>query len=132
MKRLTVLSIAVMVLAGCATKPAPKTMPSNVEARPQLVPLPQHMEFGEGGFALAAGTSIHASEAFKPTADVLAAWIGMALSPDMPKVEVLRDGTPVQAIVLRQVPGTSELGTEGYSLEVTATGITLSAATPAG
>ena len=90
------------------------------------------MERAEGAFALSPGTIIHASEAFTPTADMLAAWIGMALAPEPLKVELLGDGAPAQSIVFRQVRATPELGPEGYALEVTPAGITITAATPAG
>jgi hexosaminidase len=90
------------------------------------------MELGTGGFPLTRDTAIHASAAFKATADSLAAWIGMGLRPEPPRVEVLGDGAAAEGIVLRQVRSTPDLGVEGYILDVTAAGITITAATPAG
>jgi hexosaminidase len=137
MPRRLVLIITVVVISGCSPKPAPTTMPSPtstsiVETRPQLVPLPRQMDLGDGGFTLRPDTTIHASEAFTTTAESLSAWIGMGLSPEPPKVEVLREGAPAQAIVFRQLRSTPELGTEGYNLEITPNGVTIGAATPAG
>lgn len=128
-----VLVLAMIPITSCSPNPAPTAVPAAaVDARPQLVPLPRQLERGEGGFALIPGTVIYASEAFKPAADWLAAWTGMGISPEPPKVEVLRDGAPEQAIVFRQVSASPELGPEGYALDVSPTGIMLTAATPAG
>ena len=138
MRLFPALCLLFLVLGACASKPGPVTMPASAPAavadlRLQVLPLPRHIERQQGGFTLARTTTIYASDAFKPSATVLAEWIGMGLGPEPPKVDVLRDdSSPAQSIVLRQVRATPELGGEGYTLDVTASGITITAATPAG
>ncbi|CAN5833838.1 beta-N-acetylhexosaminidase [soil metagenome] len=134
MRVVFVLLTAVVAAAACSPRSAPRVAPTPaVESRVQLLPLPRQIERRSGGFALTPAMTIHASEAFMPIANALASWIGMGIGPEPPTVERLRDGNaPAQAIVFRQAQGTSELGAEGYALEVTSAGITISAATPAG
>lgn len=91
------------------------------------------MERRQGGFTMTRGMAIHASEAFTPTAEMLSAWIGMGIGPEPPAVTVRQgDAAPEQTIAIRQVGVSTELGAEGYRLDVTPSGITIAAATPAG
>lgn len=94
--------------------------PANVtpvaEFSPNLIPWPAKIARRDGSFTLAGNTTIQADDAFAAEATKLAAALSIQLGPG-------------SGIALKKVAG---LAAEGYTLEVTPKGITISATTPAG
>jgi len=98
---------------------------------PAIVPLPVKMEVGDGAFAITPGTAVVADEPSTVTARQLVDY----LKPSMGfTLNVVRTA-PADAkavITLAQDAGLSQLGKEGYRLEVTPISIKVSAADQAG
>ena len=97
-----------------------------------VIPRPTIMEMHDGAFVITSKTAIHADDAFRPTGEFLAERLAAATPCKRDLKPLVAQSTPKDAIVLRRVPADDELGEEGYRLEVSANGVLIEAATPAG
>ena len=97
-----------------------------------LIPLPAKVTPGEGGFVLQRATAIQVTESESDTARILADDIlratGFKMAVQAEASPTPRDG----AIVLALDPARANLGDEGYALEVTPKGVSITAAKSAG
>lgn len=110
-------SPALAAEATTPATPAPVAVPQ--KSGLNLIPWPTKVTPAEGRFALTEKTAVLADAAFAHEAKVLAASLALPLAPSA------KDA----AIRLVKSAG---LPAEGYTLTVTATGITITASTPAG
>jgi hexosaminidase len=127
-----VLTLLVVVTA-CARNPRVQ-VPSSVAPPPHsLIPAPQSIEMRGAPFTVLPTTSIVVSdERARPIGEYLAGVIGLAAGPEPPRV-VVGGGAdvPPQSIYLR-LAALPSAGEEGYELSVSADGVTIAAAQPAG
>ncbi|NUP98880.1 MAG: family 20 glycosylhydrolase [Armatimonadetes bacterium] len=95
-------------------------------AVPTLLPRPARLTTGEGSYLLTAETALIATGAALPEADYLAETLSRATG------WTLRPGNDGAGIRLELDPAATDLGAEGYRLQVRAEGVLLLAATAAG
>jgi hexosaminidase len=95
-------------------------VPLLARAEISLLPQPAEMKVGDGSFSLQPRPQISCSPEVTGEARYLAAATGLEMAGDHGGIE------------LRLVPTRTQLGDEGYSLHVTARGILIEAAKPAG
>ena len=93
-----------------------------------ILPQPAHAEHLDGTFLLTPDAVLQAESEALETAQQLADWLRPATGFALSVVEA----TDAPAIRLELRPERSDLGPEGYELEVLPAGVTLSAPTPAG
>jgi hexosaminidase len=103
---------------------------SNVANPAALIPIPMSMEYGEGCFVLNADSVLVAEEGAKSSATQLAAFLRPAtgLNPTI----VSSAGNRRHTVILTEDKAMTDLGAEGYCLQVTPERIALSAPTQAG
>ena len=114
-----------------STSTSPTTLPTPLTSG--LVPLPAHIESTGDPFLITANTVIVAGETAQRKAEQLAAWLrpatGFPLAIQKPQAPLPEPRSEI-ALVLNA--GQTELGAEGYTLEVKPRRIELRAATEAG
>jgi hexosaminidase len=119
------LKPAAILAAICAVLLAARAEPV-APALPALIPLPAHMAPGEGSFTVSAATPLvfdaDGALAANYFADLLRRTRGIAL--------IAKGGTG--AITFRHLSDPDATGKEGYTLEITPAGATVSASTSAG
>jgi hexosaminidase len=135
--RITAFILLLLAAVACGKKsPAvtPAAVPDAVALKPQLLPLPRHVEFGSGAFALTQATVIYfAQEEFRGSARFLSEHIGLALGQQPPRVEPLTAELPGGGILIRgKALGNSARSSEGYELSVSPVAITITADDAAG
>ena len=109
--------------------PPPADTPKQI-AIGALVPCPVSLETGVGSFTLTADTVIVSDAASRATAEQLTAGVKPATRYSLPIASAAKGAT--SSIVLTQDKGLTDLGAEGYLLEVTPEKIILKAPTQAG
>jgi len=122
-KKYTTLFVLLLGIAvfniGCTTKPS-------------IIPLPQQISVGSGAFAIDSSTSIRLSDkqpGLESAAELFAGVIKPSSGIDLP-IEQASAESRGNAISL--VLENRGLGDEGYELDVTKTGIEITASTPQG
>lgn len=114
-------------VALIATAPALDAQPA---ATPAIVPLPTTLTVGKGAFVLTQTTAIVTDAASQRLGRQLASLLGPATGFDLP---VRAGKASASGIDLRLQPSLrAKLGDEGYRLNVTARGVAIRAAAPAG
>ena len=130
----TVLTFAIMaplMMPSATTQVGPPQAPGF-----DVIPLPRVIERGTGeGFLLGPQTVIYVPEGnadAQRIARYLAGVIGIAASPDPPRVEVARPDVPAGGIHLRIGKASGQEDAEGYELVVDAAAVTITAPQAAG
>src|SRR5262245_39732602 len=123
------LLTAWLVLVSCDREPSPQA----VAAFENLIPKPVSAVAEGGSFFLTDETVIVAESSSEATAvgNFLAGKLGRATGFSFAVSSAVND-PPANAIVLKLTANQSELGDEGYELQVTGEGITLQSNKPAG
>lgn len=95
-----------------------------------VVPLPEKIQLGDGAFVITDKTTLYANDDARP----VAAYLSDLLTPALGcKLEVkAASQSPADGITLLVQKDRKELGTEGYELKASRTGVTIVAAAPAG
>jgi hexosaminidase len=101
------------------------------QAAPAIVPLPTSMTVGTGAFTLTGTTIVLAEAPFKAVGQQLANLVAPATGFSLEVRSGAAPKTPHIALT-QQKALAATLGDEGYKLDVTPKGITISAAAPAG
>ncbi|MGI9174320.1 MAG: beta-N-acetylhexosaminidase [Rhodothermales bacterium] len=127
------MKLILMLFAGCLLLGTLSKANSQDLSRYPVIPWPQHLEAREGTFALDSLTQVTLSDSTsEDLRDVAAFWAEMVRSSSglpLPLTEAADTSGNTVAFVLDSDAAT---GGEGYRLEVTPTGATLTAAAPAG
>lgn len=134
-----VLQLALpLVIAGAAPLHAqarpPQSAPQPAPQPPALIPAPQSITtLQQGPFVIDTGTRILVSANSPAVADTLALMLRDMLSPAAKAPQRLTAGqtTPARSIVLAITPD-AQVPDEGYTLNSSATSVTLNASTAAG
>lgn len=120
----SLFSMVIIMAATCRT--------AFCEGSFNIIPKPVSVVAGEGSFTLAADVKIVVDKDAAPVGDYLADLIGAPLGVSL-KVEAFdKKADYKNAIVLKIDGGRSDLGAEGYELEVKPSVVTITAAAPAG
>ena len=121
------LAVLAMPLVSCTNR---EIGPGASQSAPALIPLPAHLAMQSGQFAVSDGTPIVFDGADADSARIAAYFAnlvhrsrGLALAPQ---------SGAARGIILRRLADPNATGKEGYRLEVTPAGITISASQPAG
>jgi hexosaminidase len=120
-------------LVGACGSPAPGPKPAALKAPfTSLVPMPRDISGGQGGFRLAANTDVVYSGG-AGAAPAAQYFVELATQQKLVALANAHEGEPGSGDIAFVLAGDSPgQGAEGYSLEVSASGITITASAPAG
>ncbi|HWD27975.1 MAG TPA: family 20 glycosylhydrolase [Rhizomicrobium sp.] len=127
LKPLATAAAACAVILAARAEPVPA--PAAAPIVPALIPLPAHMVPGQGSFTLSAATPLVFDKTDADTARVAGMFAGLV---HRARGIALAASTGPGAITLRRLSDPNATGKEGYSLEVTPDGVTISASQTAG
>lgn len=123
--RLRVISLAIMALATLTASPARAEVPRAGETTATLLPVPRSVRAGDGSLTLTRETSIQIAPA---CAEVGAHFAGRLRRGTGWSVPVTDPAT----ITLAIVPGQADASPEAHTIRISASGIVIQSATPAG
>jgi hexosaminidase len=119
--------------ARAASSASRDTRADTAPPMPQIVPKPVSMTMGRGSFAVTPGTRIvAASRQAAPLAHDLAGYLRPATGYRLPVVAGASEPGAITLVLSRQGAVSGDPDGEGYRLEVTPAGVTLTAATAHG
>ncbi len=127
-----VLGLSAALVAACGSSaPTPKKTAAVPVPNLGLIPMPRDIAGATGTFQLAANTDVVYSGG-EGAASAAAYFVGLATEQKLVALSKPQEGKPGSGDIGFVLGGDDSLGSEGYSLTVTSSAITITAPTPEG